>query len=586
MVYPFYTFAQVKIMPLGDSITRGSAGSWNTNGQHILIGYRGPLFNALRSVGYNVDFVGSASDGPTSIPFDGVPPFYDYNHEGHSGWQAVEPTNDGYYPNYDMSSHLDTFLVLNPPNVILFQMGTNDLETGQSPSGVVNDVQSLLNKIYAFNPNITVFLAKIINRGNQVYSTDSSSFSYGSISDSFNDLSAPSNIKERTSTFNVLLDSIAYSRIINGNKLVLVDMSKAITNYNEDTTATQSFPYGDMWDSFHPNQNGYNKMANTWFKTLNNYLSGKPQLFAPSMDSLNVQIPITLTWTVGYKDSSYLVQVSKDSAFTPDSLIYNHITTNKYAVLDSNVNGLLSATKYYWRIGGQNSQQTKTVYSDTNNFVTKSLGVAIKVFLQGPYSGGDSMFTVLNQDGYIPLSQPYNIAPWNYDGDENVTAIPPGVVDWILVELRTGTSPLTTVARRAAFLKQDGSVVDLDGVSHVKFKNITSGEYYIVIMHRNHLAIMSADTVSIPNVNVYDFTKSQSQAYGTNSMADLGGGKFGMFVGDNNNDGVISVGDYNEIAKYISQKGYFIPDDNMNGVVGLPDYNFVAGNLFKYSQVP
>jgi lysophospholipase L1-like esterase len=586
IVYPFYTIAQVKIMPLGDSITRGSAGSWNTNSEHILIGYRGPLFDSLRNAGYQVDFVGSGYDGPPSIPYDGVPQYYDYNHEGHSGWQAVEPTTDGYYPNYDMASHLDSFLVMSSPNIILFQLGTNDLETGQSPGGVVNDVQTLLNKIYAYNPNMTVFLAKIINRGNQVNSSDSSNFSYGSTLDSFNDPTAPSNIKARTSAFNDSLVLVAKNRIINGNNMILVDLTKAITNYNEDTTASQSFPYGEMWDSFHPNQSGYNKMAGVWFKSLNNYLTGKPQLFGPSKDSLNVQFPFTLTWTVGYKDTSYVVQVSKDSTFNPDSLIYNSVTKNRYAVIDTSITNLLSETKYYWRIGGQNSHLAKTIYSDTSDFITRSLGVALKVYLQGPYSGGDSMFTTLNQNENIPLSQPYNIAPWNYNGDERVAAIPPGVVDWILVELRKGTSSSSRVARRAAFLKQDGSIVDLDGISQVKFKNITAGGYYVVIMHRNHLAVMSADTVSIPNLNVYDFTESQSKAYGTNPMTNLGGGKYGMIVGDNNNDGVISVSDYNEIAKHLSQKGYYIPDDNMNGIVSLSDYNFVAGNLFKYSQVP
>ena len=59
-----------------------------------------------------------------------------------------------------------------------------------------------------------------------------------------------------------------------------------------------------------------------------------------------------------------------------------------------------------------------------------------------------------------------------------------------------------------------------------------------------------------------------------------------MISGDNNNDGVISVSDYNEIAKYISKSGYYESDDNMNGLVSKSDFNLVSHNLFKYSKVP
>ena len=68
----------------------------------------------------------------------------------------------------------------------------------------------------------------------------------------------------------------------------------------------------------------------------------------------------------------------------------------------------------------------------------------------------------------------------------------PDIVDWVLVELRTGTAAGTKVATRAAFLKSDGTIVDTDGTSPVQFTGLSAGNYYIVIRHRNHLAIMSA----------------------------------------------------------------------------------------------
>ena len=66
----------------------------------------------------------------------------------------------------------------------------------------------------------------------------------------------------------------------------------------------------------------------------------------------------------------------------------------------------------------------------------------VKAWLQGPYSSG-AMTTSLNTAGYIPMSHPYAVAPWNYGGTESVTGIPAGVVDWVLVELRTGTASAT-----------------------------------------------------------------------------------------------------------------------------------------------
>ena len=140
------------------------------------------------------------------------------------------------------------------------------------------------------------------------------------------------------------------------------------------------------------------------------------------------------------------------------------------------------------------------------------------------------MSIALNTSGYIPLSQPYSAAPWNYTGTEAVVTVPAGVVDWVLLELR---SDLTTqVSRRAAFMKSDGSLVDLDGVSSVKFPTVTPGDYYVVIRHRNHLAVMTANPVTLSFSPVlYDFSTAQTQAYGTNAMKDLGGGAFGYMDG-------------------------------------------------------
>jgi len=208
---------------------------------------------------------------------------------------------------------------------------------------------------------------------------------------------------------------------------------------------------------------------------------------------------------------------------------------------------------------------------------TSAIVVNAKIFLQGPYSNG-SMSTALNGGGYIPLDQPYNTSPWNYAGTESVTSVPAGVVDWMLVDLRS-TSDGPVVARRAGFVKSDGLVVDIDGSSPLAFSDVSGGDYYIVIRHRNHLAIMSANVVTLSSSSeLYDFTTSQSKAFGTEPMADLGGGVFGMWAGDVNANGTLKFsGSGNDRALILTRiggtditltvSGYYAEDVNMNGIV-------------------
>ena len=91
--------------------------------------------------------------------------------------------------------------------------------------------------------------------------------------------------------------------------------------------------------------------------------------------------------------------------------------------------------------------------------------------------------TILN---FLPLSQPYSIPPWNYNGTESVVSIPnPDIVDWILVEFRDAPDaasaiPATTIERQAAFLKNDGSVVSLDGTSILSFNHSIIQSLFVV----------------------------------------------------------------------------------------------------------
>lgn len=132
----------------------------------------------------------------------------------------------------------------------------------------------------------------------------------------------------------------------------------------------------------------------------------------------------------------------------------------------------------------------KSIRLTTINAVT--INANVKVWLEGPFTGSE-MDTALNARGLLPLAQPYNTPPWNYNGSEAVAAIPgDDIVDWVLLSLRSGSGGATAVDTQAAFLKMDGSIVDISGSGPVTFERVAPGNYYLVVQHRNHLAVMSA----------------------------------------------------------------------------------------------
>lgn len=219
------------------------------------------------------------------------------------------------------------------------------------------------------------------------------------------------------------------------------------------------------------------------------------------------------------------------------------------------------------------------------------ISVNLRTFLQGPFNS-TSMNTTLNSSGYLPLSQPYNLPPWNYNGSESV---PSGyykthlnIVDWVLIELRSGTSASTIIERKVGFLTNTGTIVNIDGSSSLYFIQ-QKGNYYITIYHRNHIPIMTSNSTLLDYISIqYDFTSDQSKAYGLNAMVNLGIGNFGMFAGDANGNGQVQNNDSESFwAPQNGQSGYKQADFNLNGQVQNNDNeSYWVPNNGKGSQVP
>ena len=226
----------VKIMPLGDSITRGVYGSpvneW---------GYREPLYVNLTNGNYNFYFVGSKTDGS----------FPDPNHEGHDGWRADEILNGR--PSDPNSGKLEYWLSAYQPDIIPLHIGTNDITQGNQNA---NEISAILDVIDAYevssNKQVIVILALIINR-----------YPYSPV----------------TTQYNNDINNMALDRIANGDHIVIVNMENAL-NY-----------LTDLYDDVHPNDNGYIKMAGVWYAALAGFLVPQKTLTCSLTDGGSVTQP-------------------------------------------------------------------------------------------------------------------------------------------------------------------------------------------------------------------------------------------------------------------------------------------------------
>ncbi len=92
-------------------------------------------------------------------------------------------------------------------------------------------------------------------------------------------------------------------------------------------------------------------------------------------------------------------------------------------------------------------------------------------------TGSDNVTVIVNP------AYPVNTVQGNYAGAETVangsfasTGSATDILDWVLVEIKSTSG--STMARRAAFVREDGQIVDLDGVSPVSLYGLPSG-YFI-----------------------------------------------------------------------------------------------------------
>ncbi len=228
--------------------------------------------------------------------------------------------------------------------------------------------------------------------------------------------------------------------------------------------------------------------------------------------------------------------------------------------------------------------------------VGESFRLSMNVLLEGAYNAGGTPLMTTAINGILPLEQPYNTAPWNYNGGESVPSIPTtDIVDWVLVELRdapnaASATPATIISRHAAFLRNDGQIVGMDGVSELTFYSSVSQQLFGVIWHSNHLGVMSAFPLALSEgTYYYYFSTDENKVYGgSTGHKQLGTNAWGMFSGDGDANNTINNLDKTVVwTPNAAKKGYLKADFNRNGQVSNQDKNnYWLPNRNKSCQVP
>ncbi|MDA7501885.1 right-handed parallel beta-helix repeat-containing protein [Chitinophagales bacterium] len=215
--------------------------------------------------------------------------------------------------------------------------------------------------------------------------------------------------------------------------------------------------------------------------------------------------------------------------------------------------------------------------------------VSLAVFLEAAHIPETALMrTDLQQNGLLPNIQPYSNAPYNHSKAEENLAFNTTVVDWVLVEARTGnpaTGSQVIVEAHAGLLLADGTIVHYSGSGALEFRLLSSStSYYFSVRHRNHLDVLSAVAVPILN-NTSSFDFRAMAAFGNEQLTSIttnAGTSQAMYAGDYNQDQVIQTTDYDEWRNDPSiSEGYELTDGNLDGTVQTTDFDAWDKNKAK-----
>lgn len=343
----------LRLMPLGDSITRGFRSSTND-------GYRGPLYSALKKRGIALDFVGSQRAGS----------MFDPDNEGYNGYRIDQ-----------IADLIGNAMAVCHPNVVTLHIGSNDIGQNHQVPTAPQRLASLIDQILASDPRVTILVAQLVC--NATPATQA-------LTDSYNDK----------------IPEIVQSRARAGKHVYLVSM-KALTKE-------------DLADGLHPNDAGYQKMADAWDAALQHVIADHwvaPIEFAGVFEIQNLESGLTLDVSDGSTaNGAKVVQrpSHNDSnqrwTFIPSSGGYYQIK-NARSGLDLNVSGASKQSEakiVQWSFGTEgNDEWLPTRQADgTYTFSNRNSKLVLDI------PGGSTQGTQLDQaNGNGRPNQKFKLLP-------------------------------------------------------------------------------------------------------------------------------------------------------------------------------
>jgi hypothetical protein len=213
---PSISARTIKVYPIGDSITE-------TNESEYC--WRYWLYSALIENNIsNIDLVGSLTG-----PGEG----YDSDHDGHSGWRAVDILN-GVHDKDSVMGNLHDWAPIYKPDIAIIHLGTNDMGTYLTPEQTVNTLGDIINVLRETSPDIKIVLCQIPYCGGE--------YGISEIQDSF-------------TVFNTMLTSLK-SMATDQSSIDIVDLNTG-WDFNNMTI-----------DEIHPNMEGAQIIASRILETI------------------------------------------------------------------------------------------------------------------------------------------------------------------------------------------------------------------------------------------------------------------------------------------------------------------------------
>jgi hypothetical protein len=193
-------------------------------------------------------------------------------------------------------------------------------------------------------------------------------------------------------------------------------------------------------------------------------------------------------------------------------------------------------------------------------------------------ASGLEMSTVLNEQNLIPRVTPFVAAPPWYHYSSNDLSLTPDIldpdgspisvsdrifVDWVLVEIFQEVNGVKTfIDSQSGLIHFDGTIYDTSGFQGILFPGLSDGKYFINIIHRNHLAVGSEESIALSSSfdgNIYniDFTSSSTEYLDESTLLTppfitKGAGTKCLLAGDLNGSLSINSADEAEISTNIS----------------------------------